>query len=250
MNNLDRHGTTETEIESLSRSRQNLSYVRQELIEYRPDIVDDTLRERITEWLAAGTDRTPASAQEHLSQTLHSIRDDNAMYRETGMTNAEDAFPDRCRGCPHYGTRCPVLTKTSAIKHRERIFQETDDPAERRRKLREYAIEHNCHVIKEAIDELAEDHEPLLAEGQLLLMLVEEELLHNETDEELIRKLTNKVEHVRGKRVDDRGHAGRDETAEAGETPSVDEDDAEATAGDVPLQADGSGHTEVSDGGV
>lgn len=250
MTDLTQHGTTETDIESLSRSRQNLTYVRQELLEYRPDITDSDLRRWVTRFLADSTDLPPASAQEHISQVLHEIRESNAMFRETGMKNPEDAFPDKCRGCEHYGSRCPVLAENRGIKHRKRIFKETNDPSELRRRLREYAIEHGCHVIKDAIDELVEDHEPMLAEGQLLLMLVEEKLYFGDSDEELIRELTNQVQQVQRQRLDDAQDSGAGQPADGPQEPAVDADAAGIAASDAALQADGGEPEEVTEDGA
>lgn len=255
MTDLQQHGTTETEIEALSRSRQSLAYVRQELMEYRPDLTDADLRSRVTKFLMAPGDLPPASAKEHISQELHDIKEDNAMYREIGMTNPENAFPDRCKGCSHYGERCPVLTETRAIKHRKRIFEQTNDPTELRRRLREYAIDHNCHVIKDAIDDLVEEHEPLLVEGQLLLMLVEEELHFGDTNEDLIRTLTNRVEQVQTERLQETSgdaDASADASddgaaAESPQEPAADSDGTVTTAADEPLEADGGVQEEAPD---
>lgn len=243
MSDLNQHGTTETEIETLSRSRQSLSYIRQEILEYRPDIVDDDLRAWVTRFLTDSTDLPPSSAREHLSQTLHEINESHAMYREPGMTNAEDAFPDSCKGCEHYGTRCPVLTENRTIKHRKRIFRETSDPTELRRRLREYAIDHGCHVIKHAIDELTEEHEPMLAEGQTLLMLVEETLHYGDEHDELIRELTNHVRKLQTARLQEQDDGEDDsvdeDPADGPQEPSVEPEDVGIAAVDEPVEADG-----------
>lgn len=254
MNDLNQYGTTETEIESLSRSRQNLTYVRQELLEYRPDIVDDDLRAWVTRFLMDSTDLPPSSAREHISQTLHEINERHAMFREPGMTNAEDAFPDRCKDCQHYGSRCPVLTENRTIKRRKRIFRETSDPSELRRRLREYSIDHGCHVIKDAIDELTEEHEPMLAEGQLLLMLVEETLYYGDEHAELIRTLTNRVQQLQADRLedlDDEADGSVDgEAPDAPQEPSTAPDDAGIAAADEPVEADGGVHEGVTGDGA
>lgn len=254
MDELTQHGTTETEIESMSRSRQSLDYVRQELLEYRPDIVDAELRSQVTEFLMESADLPPATAREHIAQELHDIRSEHAMRRETGMTDPEQAFPDRCRGCPHYGVRCPVLTETRAIDRRKRIFRETDSPIELRRRLREYAIDYDCGVIKDAIDDLVEDHQPLLVEGHTLLMLVEETLFFGDSSEETERKLAGKIEQMRAQR---RGEAANtaEETAaaEAGAEPPHTAGNgspvAGITAATQPVETDGSGDPEVTDDG-
>jgi hypothetical protein len=203
MNELLKNTKPETDIEAMSRQRQSLDYVRQELLEYRPDIVDDSLRARVTVFLSESADRPPGSAREYISRELHDIREDNAMRRRTGVTNAESEFPDRCKGCDHYGVRCPVMTKTSEMDRLDRIFRETNDPDELRRTLRTYAIDNGCHIIKDAIDEIVEKHEPLAAEGQLLLMLVEETLHYGSTEEQVARMLTNRIQQIRQQRLDD-----------------------------------------------
>lgn len=239
MTDLRNHGTPETDVEAMSRQRQNLDYVRQELIEYRPDIVDADLRTRVTRFLAESTDLPPASAREYISKELHDIRETNAMRRRTGVTDPEDEFPDRCKGCEHYGVRCPVLTKTSEIDRRKRIFRETDGPQELRRKLRDYAIDNDCHVIKDSIDAIVDEHEPIAAEGQLLLMLVEERLHFGETDEAVTRMLTNKIQQVRQKRLDDPDEPG---------IAARDEDDA-GDADPAPGPSETTDEVVVADGG-
>lgn len=242
MNNLQEHGTPPTDIESLARSRQNLEYIRQELIEYRPDITDSELRAKVTRFLADATDLPPASAREYIASELHEIRSHNPMYRETGMTDPTEAFPDSCKGCDHYGVRCPVLTQTAEIDRRERIFRETDDPKELRRKLREYAIDNDCHVIKNALDEIEQDHEPLVAEGMVLLMLVEETLHFGDHDESVIRMLSNRLQHIRRQRLDE---DLEDQTEPEGPEPDAGAADADT----VEAVADGGGEdAEVNDG--
>lgn len=173
--------------EALAEQRQDLGYIRSELVRYRADTMDDGLREAITEWLIAARELPAASTREHITSQLADVRDGNAMYRQPSMTDGADAFPDRCEGCDHYGAVCPVIARNGQVDRRKHILEEYDDPQRLRQELREYAINNGCHVLKNALDDVEQDYDPLLRRGQILLFLAEEQLLFRDDGESVVR---------------------------------------------------------------
>ena len=173
--------------EALAEQRQDLSYIRSELVRYRADTMDEGLRAALTEWLIAARELPAASTREHVASELAAVRDGNEMYRQPSMTDGADAFPDRCSDCEHYGEVCPVLARNGQIDRRKHIFEEHDDPQRLRQALREYAIDNGCVVLKDALDDVEQEYEPLLRRGQMLLFLVEETLLFRDDGETVMR---------------------------------------------------------------
>jgi ferredoxin len=173
--------------EALAEQRQDLGYIRSELVRYRADTMDDGLREALTEWLIAARDLPAASTREHVASELAAVRDGNEMFRQPSMTDGTDAFPDRCSDCEHYGEVCPVLARNGQIDRRKHILEEHDDPQRLRQALREYAIDNGCVVLKSALDDVEQEFEPLLRRGQILLFLVEETLIFRDDGEAVVR---------------------------------------------------------------
>jgi ferredoxin len=173
--------------EALAEQRQDLSYIRSELVRYRADTMDDGLRAALTEWLIAARELPAASTREHVASELAAVRDGNEMFRQPSMTDGTDAFPDRCSDCEHYGDVCPVLARNGQIDRRKHILEEHDDPQRLRQALREYAIDNGCVVLKRALDDVEQEYEPLLRRGQILLFLVEEQLLFRDDGETVMR---------------------------------------------------------------
>lgn len=170
--------------ERLADQRQRLDKTREELIEYRPDITDEALRAHVTYWLQRSADADAGSAREHVTQELADVQTGNAMYRTPRTREFGAEFPARCAGddpenprCPHYGVACPIVTDNMVKRRLNRVLDEESDPARLREKLREIAIENSCHVIQEALKDITHEYEPLIKEGQTLLMAVEDLLL-------------------------------------------------------------------------
>jgi len=49
------------------------------------------------------------------------------MYDHDRVENGEDAFPDACEGCPHYGGGCPIITWRSPQEELDRIAESATD---------------------------------------------------------------------------------------------------------------------------
>lgn len=174
-----------------SENRERLARVRRELLEYRPDVLDDDLRAAVTAWLLRAADVPAADTEDYITTTLMRLRQGNAMYEQSHHAEGREAFPEKCEGCPHYGVRCPVITDNDQIQRRERIMRAADSAKALRREMKEYAIDNECHVLLNVIADLSASVEPLLESGRKLLMAVEEEMLFDDSDEEVQRILAS-----------------------------------------------------------
>jgi hypothetical protein len=164
-------------------TREELRRVRQELTELRPDILDDELRGEVTSVLVELNQLTSASTEDHIMNVLASLKVNHPMYRTEKHQDGTTAFPDKCRGCEHYGVRCPVIKDRGQRRRRERIMSESGSEDELRRRLRDYAIDNDCRVIIESLEEVGETMTPLLRRASLLLMAVEERVLFTDAEE-------------------------------------------------------------------
>jgi hypothetical protein len=182
--------------DSANSHRAQLTYIQGELTRYTADIVHDDLRRAVQRWLVRVDEHAGgvSNARDAVTQRLGELKRGHQMYRPAGAASAAAEFPDDCKGCPHYDDACPVLTDDLEISRRERIMREADDDEELRRGLREYAMDHNCHVILEELSAWRETLGPLLAEGRILLFAVEGHLLHGDSDERTAEWLARTAE--------------------------------------------------------
>jgi len=55
--------------------------------------------------------QVPASTvSDYIDHQLSEMEAEYRMYDHDRVENGEDAFPDACEGCPHYGGGCPIIT--------------------------------------------------------------------------------------------------------------------------------------------
>lgn len=175
----------------MSSRRQFLGYIQQELTEYRPEIHDDELREAVNEFLIKAADVPMATAREFISAELADLRKDNDMMMGPGVRDASEAFPEECEGCEHYGINCPIMTDRAQVERRKAIMEETQDPDQLRYLLREYATDNSCDVLLDRLERISQNYGPLVREGQLLLLRVEDELLWNDESEAVMRAMAS-----------------------------------------------------------
>lgn len=167
----------------------DLRYIRSELMRYRPDIPGSHshLRKAVSAWLNQSTGVDAGSLETMVSSTLADLQSDNAMARQPTQTDGAASFPDRCQGCPHYGVACPVTTRNSQIERRERIPEQAADGNELYRLYQEYAIDNDCHVLMEELQQFEDGTGPLLEAGQKLLMATEDLMLFDDGDDTAAR---------------------------------------------------------------
>lgn len=223
-------------------TREQLRYVRRELMEYRPDIVDDELRAEVSSILVELNRLTAASTEDHIMNVLASIKVNHPMYRTEKHQDGTTAFPDKCRGCEHYGVRCPVIKDRGQRRRRERIMSDSSSEDELRRRLRDYAIDNDCRVIIESLEEVGETITPLLRRASLLLMAVEERVLYRNAEAQADALLSHYREVAGDRTVEipsvDGGVGSEDEE---GHQRSDDAPDASAngSAAHASMQTDG-----------
>lgn len=175
----------------MSSRRQFLGYIREELTKYRPDIHDDDLREAVNEYLLKVSEVPSATAREYISTELTELRRDNDMKMGPGVRDPSEVFPEECSDCEHYGTVCPVINDRAQVNRRKEIMENTADPDKLRYLLREYATDNSCEVLIDRLEYITEDYGPLVHEGQLLLMRVEDLLLWDDESDAVKRAMAS-----------------------------------------------------------
>lgn len=182
---------TPDEGSDMSSRRQFLGYLQQELTKYRPDIHDDELREAVNEFLIKASDVPMATAREFISSELAELRKENDMMMGPDNRDPSEVFPEECQGCEHYGINCPIMTERAQVKRRKSIMQETQDPDRLRYLLRQYAIDNSCDVLLDRLEQISQNYGPLVREGQLLLIRVEDHLLWDDESEAVERAMAS-----------------------------------------------------------
>lgn len=157
--------------------REILTHARSELMHYRPDIISEELRKEVTAFLMDAHDLPSSSTEDYISNRLATLRAQNEMFRTPDHDDGTEAFPEDCEGCPHYGVRCPVIKDSAKRRRRDEIMSSADDEDELRRRLRDLALDNECHVLLEALSEVSGQLVPMTKRAQLLLMAVEDELI-------------------------------------------------------------------------
>lgn len=165
------HADPETE------ARDSIEIIKKELVRYHGDIIDDGLRHRVQQWLLEANEVPGGNLESYVTGRLSELRSENAMYHQRQHDDGTEAFPEACKECPHYGSRCPVLTDNTQINRRKRLIRNADSPDDLRHELREYAIDNECVVLLDVLERLSDHHEPLLRRGIMLLAAVEESMV-------------------------------------------------------------------------
>lgn len=198
-----------------TQDEQTLRFMRDELTRYRADIPKEypELRKAISEWLDLAYGVATGDLDKVVSSELNDIRmverqdldtegtdaadgsldDDPAgdafttypMYDARGVEDPEDAFPDDCEGCPHYGDMCPVVNHPVQKNRLDRILAGGDEKDDRVHELRQLAMDNQCHVIKDVLDRYESDLGPMLHAGVNLLMAAQDVVSYNDTEEQI-----------------------------------------------------------------
>lgn len=173
----------------------SIDWLQEELaIEVR--FIDDRdLSERIHDWLEK-TNELPANdiigiVDEHLSNVRQDPDGDGlaefAMRRLDG--DGRENFPDSCKGCDHYGTRCPVFVDPVEKRRRQMLEAEHNDSdmATTRRAARRYGESVGCHQITGAISQHFEQYQHLRKEGLQLYRESDVTIGHTDEADEVAR---------------------------------------------------------------
>lgn len=165
----DRHTSKE-------QRRSELRDIRQELkqdLDYLDDEYDD-LWKRANQWVQRSWELPVDSLATHVRTRLDDMKEtpDHKMWDHPGVDDGEEAFPDECDGCPHYGVQCPIEIRYFTTKRFQRFLEESEDDDELHRKLSDLASDKHCQVLQEALEEWKDDYSEFLQEGEQLRMEV------------------------------------------------------------------------------
>jgi len=165
----------------MTRESGELVEIRKELREVRWYVEDDELRDEIDEWIQDSHDQDDAdTAAEFVERALNRLLAEYEMYHAPELGRGEDAFPDKCSDCRHYGAACPVLLDDTEVRWRERKLDQADGEQEARRIYQQQAIDVSCKLIPERLEEWDANHSGFISEGQDLLSRAEEHIRDDE----------------------------------------------------------------------
>ncbi|WP_227134592.1 hypothetical protein [Halorubellus salinus] len=136
--------------------RSEIELLRRRLMNVLPDIDNQPLWLGVSKWLQATADTSHQGSLE--SQVRGELADlksdpDHKMFPHVGVDQPEDAFPDRCEGCEHYGKHCPILADRIGGQHLKRAYDVSTSDDELASNLFEIASQYGCGVIKEIVSE-------------------------------------------------------------------------------------------------
>lgn len=162
---------------------------------------DPELQRDVTTWLQRADQLPATTLLEYIERELSDLRrrDDPtdgdgdtaaesvAQYdmRRSGEDGAEE-FPDACKGCPHYGTRCPVFSSPTEADRRNQFQRTLVDASSARvkQRYRTFATENECHRIPAFIRDYETRFEDLTDDGWELLKRVNKSVNVGFTDEQ------------------------------------------------------------------
>lgn len=175
----------------------SIHWLQEELAAEVRFVDDPDLTKRIYQWLRDARDLPGGdmvSIVDHHLTTLRRIDDDGAAgmaeypMRRTDADGSDD-FPDACKGCDHYGTRCPVFVDPVERQRREEIEREYADAdmSQTKRAYRRFAESIGCHQITQALADRAEEYDDLWNEGMDLYEESDVEIGHTDESDEAAR---------------------------------------------------------------
>ena len=152
-------------------TRTELSELRREL-RRKQDWVkdDDQLWMEISVWLQASAKQPAGSVGALVRRRLQELtkKTEHKMYAHRGVDEPEEAFPDECKGCPHYSVQCPMTARKTTADKLKRLIRTAEDDDELETWLLEFANRHDCHVIPDALNERSRKYRKLLSKGEEL----------------------------------------------------------------------------------
>lgn len=142
--------------------------------------VSDELGKEIGEWLIESYQRNDAdTAREYVEHHLNRFLRRYPMYNSVDVAKGDDAFPEKCTDCKHYGAACPVLTDGIQDRWRERELSGAENEQEARRVYEQQARDTGCVVIPDLLETWDESISGFMQKGQELLLRTKEEMRQN-----------------------------------------------------------------------
>ena len=154
--------------------RSEVAELRRELRDKQSYLSDgrEELWAEISRWLMESYNTPVGSLRTKVRSRLAELQEDpqHKMYDHPEVDEGTEAFPEDCKGCPHYGVQCPVLARHISKKTLARHFDEAEDDDELQGRLSRFAADNHCKVIQEEIDDWQTGYAQFLQKGERLRM--------------------------------------------------------------------------------
>lgn len=159
---------------------------------------DPELKQQMINWLKRASQVPEGDMMDLVETRLTRIRqvtgeeDDHDEYPMRRLEeDGEGDFPDSCKGCDHYGSRCPIFVDPVERRRRKQIQKGADGktPSEIRQDYRRYAEANGCHQIPAAITEWEDDHQQLVKEGWELYESFDADIGYTDEVDEAAREI-------------------------------------------------------------
>ncbi|WP_135306356.1 hypothetical protein [Haloarcula amylovorans] len=141
---------------TLEHKQSELREVRSDLREKQSWIPDghEALYRATSEWIQRSYDLPMGSIQARVRSRLLGLQKEpkHKFRPHRGVDDPEEAFPDECEDCTHYGGRCPVLAKKVGQDTLERYFETANSDEELLGLLTQFASKRSCVVLKDEIE--------------------------------------------------------------------------------------------------
>lgn len=134
------------------------------------DNEDSELFEEIDDWISRSHDLPQSSMQARFQSRLAQLRSDpkHKLHPHRGVDTTEEAFPDDCESCIHYGGRCPVLADKLGRDTLQRHYDEAESDEDLLSRVSRFAADRHCVVLQEEIERGQQDYREFVKEGEQL----------------------------------------------------------------------------------
>lgn len=157
---------------TLEHKQSELREIRADLREKQAWIPDghDGLYRAVADWIQGSYDLPMGSIQARVRSRLLGLQQkpQHKFRPHRGVDDPEEAFPDECEDCTHYGGRCPVLANKLGQDTLERHFDTADSDEELLGLLTQYASKRSCDVLKDEIESGQGQYREFVKEGEQL----------------------------------------------------------------------------------
>lgn len=163
--------THDPEGSTIEHKQSELREIRSELRRKQSWIDDDEeLYQEVTLWILESHDLPMGSIQARIQSRLLSLQDQpkHKLRPHRGVDDAEEAFPEECEDCTHYGGRCPILAKKVGRDTLERHFNEAESDEELLGRLSQFAGKHHCEVLVDEIERGQSQYREFVKSGEHL----------------------------------------------------------------------------------
>jgi len=134
------------DLDELSSSglESNLEWLRKTLQRRVKHIQDDELKRRAVRWIQQSLQVPASTVSDYIDHQLSEMEAEYRMYDHDRVENGEDAFPDACEGCPHYGGAVRLLR---GARHKRSCIESPSRPRTARRSKEKSAGSPPCTTV-------------------------------------------------------------------------------------------------------